>query len=76
MNAWIDCLTSVDDPEDELTQRNIPFGSILVFQLDHVKDFAKRCPEIYAALVECSAFVNYRRIELGLEPVLTLSFFT
>jgi len=35
---------------------------------------AVRCPEIYAALVECSAFGNHRRIENGQEPVLCLSF--
>jgi hypothetical protein len=30
--------------------------------------------EQYDAIVECSAFVNWRRIERGLPPVLALSF--
>jgi hypothetical protein len=43
--------------------------------LEHVVDFKTRCPEQYDAIIECSAFVNYRRIVDGHEPVLALSFF-
>jgi len=34
----------------------------------------KECPEQYDAVVECAAFVNWRRAEAGDEPVLALSF--
>lgn len=73
MNAWIDCMTSVDDPEDHLTTVHAERG-FLVLQLDHVTDFARRCPGIFDALVDCAAFVNWRRIQAGEEPVLALSF--
>ena len=34
--------------------------------------FKKRCPEQYDALVECSAFVNFRRTQIGKTPVIAL----
>ena len=51
MNAWIDCVSD----------RDVPF----VLQLDNAKSFRSRCPEIYAAVVECSAFSNWRDVESG-----------
>jgi hypothetical protein len=74
MNAWIDCLTYVDEAEDAMTAIHAPEGGVLVLQLDYVGDFASHHPELYAAIVECTAFVNWRRIEMGKEPVLALSF--
>lgn len=74
MNAWIDCLTYLDEPEDAMTQIHVEPGHVVVIQIKHIKDFAQRCPEQYAALVECSAFVNWRRIEVGEGPVIALSF--
>ena len=47
---------------------------ILVLSLSDAGDLASRCPDIYEAIVECSAFVNYRRMDLGERPVLALSF--
>lgn len=75
MNAWNDCMTYIDEPEDGMTKVHVEKGQVLTLQLDNVGDFAKECPEIYAALVECASFVNWRRIEQGMEPVLALSFF-
>jgi hypothetical protein len=39
------------------------FGFPVTLRLDHVRDFRRRCPEQYAALIECSAFVNWRAAE-------------
>lgn len=75
MDAWIDCLTCIDEPDDAMTTVHAPPGGVLVLDLPHARDLAVRCPEIYSALIECSAFVNYRRIEMSQEPVLCLSFF-
>ncbi|HEX8371564.1 MAG TPA: barstar family protein [Chthoniobacterales bacterium] len=74
LDAWIDCLTSLDSPEDGMTSVHAPRGGVLVLHLLHARDLAIRCPEIYAAIIECSAFVNYRRMEVGEAPVLCLSF--
>jgi RNAse (barnase) inhibitor barstar len=74
MDAWIDCLTSLDAPDHGITAVHVQPGQVLTLQLDYVRDFAQRCPEQYDAIIECSAFVNWRRIELGEPPVLALSF--
>ena len=50
-------------------------NEVLVLELQHVDDFMMRCPEQYAAIVECSAFVNYRRVETGESPLIASSFF-
>jgi hypothetical protein len=75
MNAWIDCLTSLDVPEDGMTKLHCAPGSVLTLRLDSVKDFQKRCPEQYAALVECAAFVNWRRNDTDEPSVIALSFY-
>jgi hypothetical protein len=74
MDAWIDCMTSLDDSDAQLSTTRVEPGEVLVLQLDHVNDFCERCPEQYRAIVECSAFVNWRRIEAGGSAVLALSF--
>ncbi len=75
MNAWIDCMTSLDEPEDGLTGVHAPEGGVVVIWIANVDQLASKSPEIYDALVECSAFVNYRKLEVGESPVLTLAFF-
>jgi hypothetical protein len=73
MDAWIDCVTHAD--EDEGTSALVvPEGDVLTLQLLDCADFRERCPEIYEALIECSAFVNWRRIEVGERAILALSF--
>ncbi len=74
MNAWIDCMTSVDTASDGMTTVTVPPGEILVLRIDDPFDFRRRCPEQYDALVECTAFVNFRRVEVGEPPVLALLF--
>ena len=74
MDAWIDCMTYLDDPEAEMTTVHAPPGGTVTLQLEDVDNFTKRCPEQYAAIVECAGFVNWRKIEAGEGAVLALSF--
>ena len=74
MNAWIDCMTSLDDPSAMMTKVHAPQGGVLVLELEHVDEFAHRCPEQYSAILEGSAFVNWRKIEIGEPAVLAISF--
>jgi hypothetical protein len=76
MDAWNDCMTSLDSPEDGMSKITVDKGDILVLEIENAASFKKRCPEIYMDLIECTAFVNYRRMEKGLLPVLTLSFYS
>ncbi len=72
MDAWIDCLTSVDMPDEGMSSVTVNHGGILILKIDNPFDFRKRCPEQYEALIECSAFVNFRREEIGEGPVIAL----
>jgi hypothetical protein len=73
MNAWIDCLTYAD--EDEGTSDVVvPNGDVLTLQLLGARELRERCPEIFEAMIDCSAFVNWRRIEIGDRPILALSY--
>ena len=73
MNAWVDCMTSLDAPDDGMSAVHCDSGSVLTLELENVKRFKERCPEQYNAIIECSAFVNWRRIEMGGLAVLALS---
>jgi hypothetical protein len=75
MDAWIDCMSSLDSPEDGLTTVHCNKGDFFVIELINAIDFKKRCPEQFDAFIDCSAFVNYRNIEIGMNPLLMLSFY-
>ena len=74
LNAWIDCLSSLDNPKDGMTTIHAPLGGVLLLALSGMRDLAVRCPDIYAAIIEDTAFINHRKAELGQPPVLCLSF--
>jgi RNAse (barnase) inhibitor barstar len=74
MDAWIDCMSSLDAPDDVLTSIHVEPGKVLGLALDGAKSLKNRCPEIYDTLVECAAFVNWRRIERDERPVIALSY--
>ena len=73
MNAWIDCLTYADE-DDGMRSITVAPGSMLTLQLNNVGGFRSSYPELYAAIVEGCAFVNWRRIEAGQPAVVALAF--
>ena len=75
MDAWNDCMTHLDEPDEGLSSVRVPVGDVLVLCISGADSLKKRCPEIFDALVECSAFVNWRRIEKGKQAILALSFY-
>ena len=48
-------------------------GEILVLQLENAESLKKQAPAILRDILEMSAFVNWRRIEVGEPPVLLVS---
>lgn len=74
MDAWIDCLTCIDDPDAGMTNVFVPAGSVLAIELIGAGDLASRSRDLYDDIVSGSSFVNWRRIEQGEPPVLALSF--
>jgi hypothetical protein len=75
MDAWIDCMTYLDNQESGMTSK-IWAGKneLVIFEIRNVNTFIHNCREVYDALIECSSFVNYRRIESGDAPLIILSF--
>lgn len=69
-------MTYLDDPAANLASVHVRPGEVLVLRISGAGDFKKKRPEIYDALLESAAFVNYRRIEAGQPAILTLSFDT
>lgn len=74
MDAWIECMSSIDDPAAGMTAVHVEPGKVLVIELTGVRAFAARCPDVHLALLEAAAFVNHRRRERGEPAVLALSF--
>jgi hypothetical protein len=74
MNAWIDCMTSLDEPTDGMTRVHAAKGHVLTLQLENVAPFRASYPELYAAIIEATGFVNWRRLEVGESAVLAISF--
>ena len=75
MDGWIDFMSSLNDPDDELTEIHCEKGKILTVQIEEAATLKRRCPEQFEALVECAAFVNWRLIEIGEDPVIALSYY-
>jgi RNAse (barnase) inhibitor barstar len=75
LNAWIDCMTSLDEPSHGMTTKiTLRKGELIIFKLLNVEDSKKSSRDIYDALIESSAFVNHRRIQVGDTPLIVLSF--
>src|SRR5262249_447676 len=70
MNAWIDLMTYLDDSAN--CGVVVAKGGLVVMRIDSAAEFAARCPEQYQAVIECSAFVNQRRVRRGESPILAL----
>jgi RNAse (barnase) inhibitor barstar len=73
MDAWIDCLSSLRD-HPQMTRFMLAAGEKLEIEVPNAPVLDQRVPELMKALVECSAFVNLRYVELGEEPALALVF--
>ena len=58
MNAWIDCMSSLDAPEHQMSTIHAPEGGIVLLEVLHVEELAATQRELYDALVGASAFVN------------------
>ena len=62
LDAWHDCLTYLDD---RMSRFDLAADETLTIEVRGAHDFAQRCPQIAAALMEAVAFVNYRNLESG-----------
>lgn len=56
MNAWIDCI-------DELTEKPT------LLQIENGMHLKGNSPELFNTILECGAFVNFRKLEAGEKPI-------
>ncbi|MPQ85047.1 barstar family protein [Pseudomonas sp. MAFF 730085] len=75
MDAWVDCLSYLDDPSAEMSSVHAKRGQALSLIIDNAQSFKRRYPEQFEALVECAAFVNWRMVVAGGNPLLALAFY-
>ena len=75
MDAWIDCMTSLDSPSDGMTSIHAPVGGVVIIRIENAETLKAKAPDIWEAVNECTAFVNWRRMEIGEPPVLALSYY-
>ena len=71
MNAWIDCLTYLDEG-DGMSRFHLEAGEMLHIEIPDAAGFKSRQPEIFDVLVDCTACVNSRQVEIGKTPTLSL----
>jgi RNAse (barnase) inhibitor barstar len=73
MNAWIDCLTYIDE-EDGMSTVHVAPGEHLTIEVRHTKQFQSQVPDIFVAFLDSVAIVNQRHIADGKSPMLALIF--
>ena len=62
MDAWIDCMTDIDDPNSGMTRLTVEPNATVLIELVNSENFRKSHEDIYFALLDCVAFVNMRKI--------------
>ena len=55
IDAWVDCLSYLDDPSAEMSSIHVQSGQPLSLVIDNAQNFKRRCPEQFEALMECAA---------------------
>ena len=71
MNAWIDCLTYLDDGMSRFDLK--PHERLEIEGLG-TKEFLRRAPDVFGAFIGATAFINRRHVEAGMNPRIMLVF--
>jgi len=74
MDAWIDCMSHLDDGESGMTRFDLNPEEALEIEIVGADSFARRVPDILVELIMCTALVNRRHLETAGEPVVSLVF--
>jgi hypothetical protein len=74
MDAWIDCMSHLDDGESGMTRFDLNPGEALEIEIMGVESFACRAPDILVELIVCTAVVYRRYLETAGKPVVSLVF--
>lgn len=72
MNAWIDCMTYLEDQSAGMTTVTVAKGEQLLIEIPDSMALKQRAPDVFEALIECTAAVNERYVQDGDPPVIAL----
>jgi len=72
MDAWIDCMSCLREPETEMSTISVGPTEQIVLELAGSADFSKRCPREFKELVDCCDLVNERLADRHEPPLLVL----
>lgn|GEM_PF-213347 len=75
MDAWIDCMGYLDDPDAGMSTLTVEPGNAVTIRIDNYEHFKQAAPKQWIDLLECAAFVNWRRTEEGCGAILALAFY-
>jgi hypothetical protein len=73
LDALVDCLTHLDDPKTRMSRVQLFPGQVALLVLDHAGANGKQAT-LVRSLLDVIAFVNWRRLEKGQPPVLTVAY--
>jgi hypothetical protein len=71
---WVACMGELDDPGHPLFREHPQASQGAVLRVDNADELARRLPDVYRALVEWPAYLNWVRLESGFTPYLALAF--
>ena len=74
MDAWIDCMSNLDDAESGIIGFKLDAGETLVIGVAGTESFPEQIPDVFADFVTCTAFVNQRYLKRVGKPIVTLAF--
>lgn len=72
MNAWIDCMSDIASPQTGMTRVHVKNDETLIIALSNGRDLKERLPNVFRELLECAAFVNYRKLNFEQKPMIAI----
>lgn len=60
--------------DEDFNRVQVKSGELVCITVEQANIFKEKSYNQYLALIECTAFVNWRRLEIGEPPILMLAF--
>ena len=58
MDAWIDCMSCLNIPQDKMTSIHCEEGKQITIELEGSSSLKERCPEIFNSINECLSLIH------------------
>lgn len=74
MNAWIDCMSYLDEPKSGISSVTVEPGSTLRLKIHDHAYFKEKAPLLWSAFLDCTEFVNKRFCDAGTGTKIALAY--